>query len=345
MNMQMNAALRNEVECTIAEAAILMELLLDGGDSVMLWGGPGLGKTSVVYQLGARRRWKVIEFKTNIREPVDVRGVPVCDPVTKKTVWFVPDELPQVERDGEFGILLIDEINTGTSQMMAVMMGLVLERRIGDYVLPAGWKIVATGNRVSDRAAAQRMPTALRNRFAHIVVLPDVDAFCDWGTVNGVPVEAIAFIRLRRELIHVMPKGDENAFMTPRSFTKASKYVTAPRNVRRKLFATHVGNAAAGEFDAFIDLYHSFGSIEDAVNNPTTAPVPTEASLRYAVCTGVARMATKANFGKVMTYVKRLNHRESELLVMHDATLRDASLKNTAEYGAWAIANQDLILQ
>src|SRR4051794_19609715 len=160
------AAPFTEIECTIAEAAVLMETLTDAGDAVMLWGAPGVGKSAGTFQLGEKRKRKVIEFRTNIREPVDVRGIPVPDLVTGKTRWLVPDELPNAERDGEFGYLFIDEINTGSPQMMAVMMQLVLDRKIGDYVLPPGWQIIAAGNRVSDRAAAQRMPTALRNRFA-----------------------------------------------------------------------------------------------------------------------------------------------------------------------------------
>ena len=42
----------NEHECTIAEAAILLQLLTDNGDPVMLWGPPGLGKSDIVRQLG-----------------------------------------------------------------------------------------------------------------------------------------------------------------------------------------------------------------------------------------------------------------------------------------------------
>ena len=82
--------------------------------------------------------------------------------------------------------------------MMAVMFGLVLDRRVGDYVLPDGWVIVAAGNRVGDRAAAQRMPTALRNRFAHIFIASDVDAWCTCANANDVAPELVAFQRLRR---------------------------------------------------------------------------------------------------------------------------------------------------
>jgi hypothetical protein len=334
----------------VSEAAILLRILTDAGDPVMLWGPPGVGKSDIVRQLGLETNRKVIEFRTNIREPVDVRGVPVPCEKTGTTRWFVPDELPQVERDGEFGILFIDEINSGSTQMMAVMFGLVLDRRVGEYELPRGWVIVAAGNRISDRAAAQRMPTALRNRFAHIFIVADIDAWCVWANANNVAPELVAFQRLRRGehngngVLHVMPKGDENAFPTPRSWTRCGKYVNAPKLHRVRLFASHVGDAYAAEFDGFVELYHSLGSLDDIVKNPKTAPLPTEPSQRYAVCTGLARLATKKTMPQIIEYAERLP-RESQIMVVTDATRRDETLKNTAAYGAWAVSNQDVLMQ
>jgi hypothetical protein len=293
-------AILNEVECTIAEAAVLLKKQLAKGKPVMMWGAPGLGKSAIVFQLGAEQGRKVIEYRANLREPVDVRGIPVPDLTTGTTRWLVPEDLPNAERDGEFGYLFLDEINTASPQMMAVLFGLVLDRRIGDYVLPAGWQIIAAGNRVSDRAAAQRMPTALRNRFSHLTVLPDVNAWAAWATANDVAPEMVAFVRLRRELIHRMPRGDENAFPTPRSLTAAAEFVDEPSiSLRQKLFAMHVGNDVAGELNGFIALWRSLGDLDDIIADPENAKVPTEPSQLYAVCTGLARLATRQKLAQV----------------------------------------------
>lgn len=334
-----------ELEVAMDEAADLLEVLTDQDDAVMLWGTMGIGKSSVVFQLGAKKNRKVIEYRANLREPVDVRGIPVPDLSTGTTRWLVPDELPRVERDGEFGYLFLDEINTATPQMMAVLFGLVLDRRVGDYVLPPGWKIIAAGNRVSDRAAAQRMPTALRNRFAHLFCVPNVDAWVKWANANDVAQEIVAFVRWRRdEVLHRMPRGDENAFPTPRSLTKCSPYVkVASIGLRQKLFAAHVGNDVAGELNGFIQLYQSIGTLDDIIARPEQAAVPIDPSQLYAVCTGLARMSTRANFAKVMKYADRLTGDYPTLLV-HDATLRDPKLKETASYSKWAVDNQAAIM-
>lgn len=332
-------------EVTIDRAAILVNYYIKKRHSVHLWGAPGIGKSDIVRQIAKQLGWKLIEWRANLREPVDCRGIPVADLATGVTKWLTPDELPRADRDGEFGILFLDELNTASPQMQAVLFQLVLERRMGDYQLPDGWTIVAAGNRVSDRASAQKMPSALRNRFAHIYVTPDVAAWVKWAVANDVAPQMIAFVRLRRELLHRMPKADgENAFPTPRSLTKASEFVDAPEDVRRDLIAGHVGDDVASEIDGFIRLYDSIGSLEDIVANPTTAPVPTEASQRFAVCTGLARMATRANFAKIALYNARLDG-EGQSVLMHDATIRDPKLKETAAYSQWAVLNQHLTIQ
>lgn len=348
----MNTITQHEI--TIAEAAVLLEILTDNGDTVCLHGAPGIGKTDIAHQLGAKKKAQhptkygarpVIEFHVALRETVDVRGIPVADMATGKTKWLVPDELPNAERDGECGYLFLDEYMQGSPQMQAILGTLLLDGVVGEYHLPKSWKIIVAGNRMIDKAATNRMPNQIRNKMAHLYICPDVNAYCTWANANGVAPELVAFVRLRRnDVLHVMPKGEENAYPTPRSLTKAAKYVNAPKEHRMRLFASHVGDAVAAELDGFIELYRSLGSLEDIVADPDGAKVPTEPSCRFAVCTGLGRIATRKNFPAIIRYAKRLN-RESEILVVTDATGRDASLKNVAAYGSWAVANQDLTIQ
>jgi hypothetical protein len=341
----------NESEITMDVAAQRLELLTDAGRAVMLWGSPGIGKTDIVHQLGLKKNRKVLEFHAALRETVDLRGIPVANLEARTTDWLVPDELPQADRDGEFGYLFCDEINQANAQMQGALGNLTLYGTIGNYRLPKGWRVIAAGNRVSDRAAAQRMPTHLRNRFAHLYCVAELNAYCRWANAHGIPVEAVAWVRARsgenngKGVLHIMPKGDENAFPTPRSISHAAAFVNAPVEHRMGLFASLIGDAYAADLEAYIELYRSLGSLDDIVADPDGAKLPTEASSRYAVCTGLGRIATKKTFPNIVKYAKRLNHRESEILVVTDATARDESLKNTAIYGKWAVENADLTMQ
>lgn len=334
---------------TLKRAAVLLMHKIKARDSVHLWGKPGIGKTELVKQIAALLGWPVIEFRANLREPVDLRGIPTVEVLadgTKVTRWLIPDELPRESRDGPFGIFFLDEMNTASQQMQAALFQLIHERKIGDYTLPEGWVIVAAGNAVSDRAAAQRMPTALRNRFSHFYLVADVDAWAEWAVKNNVAPEFIAFARFRRELFdgetRGLPVGDENAFLTFRSFTRASKFANADVDVRQDLIASDVGDAEAAEIDGFLRLYASLGTLDDIVRDPENAKVPTEPSELFAVATGLARLAKRSNFKQIMKYGERLDS-ERQTLLIHDATMRDVTLKETTEYSKWAVKNPHIM--
>lgn len=329
---------------TMMEAEDMVKHLIDQNEVPMLWGAPGIGKTDLPHQIANERGWPLFEFHAALRETVDLRGIPVPDMVSRKTEWLVPAELPQESRDGMEGILYCDEINQAPPQLQGVLGGLVLYGTIGDYRLPKGWRVICSGNRVADRASAQRMPTHKRNRLAHIHVKVDLESWCRWANRNNIAPEMVAFLRLRPALLHRMPRGDENAFPTPRTLTKASKFVNAPARLRQKLITSLVGHDVAGELEGFIGIYRSIGSVADIINDPDNAALPNEESLKYAVATALSRAADKYNFAAVLTYAKRLG-RESEMLIVSDSTARNESLVNTAAYGQWAADNADLTIQ
>lgn len=309
----------------------------------MLWGAPGVGKSDGVRQTAATLYGgSMIDFRASTRDPVAIMGLPALEGETTK--WKVPDEFPRVDRDGPEGILFLDEINAASPSMQAAMFGLVLDRRVGDYVLPDGWRIVAAGNRQSDRAAAQRMPSALANRFAHIDVEPNVDAFCTWALKNLNSPEVYAFIRFRDELLHKMPEGDADprTFPTPRAWASVARVANSPMDVLGRRVTALVGEAAAAEFVSFIDIYRSLPSIDSVIANPTGSPVPSDKpAAMFALAGGLARKVDSSNFANAMVYAKRLG-REFEIMFAIDATHRDPGLTHTATFTQWAQDNADV---
>ncbi len=101
-----------------------------------------------------------------------------------------------------------------------------------------------------------------------------------------------------------------------------------------------MSDAVAGEFEAFLSLYGRVPSIPSILSDPNGAPVVDDIGLHYAVTTALARAATRANFAAVYTYWQRLPV-EFATMGMRDAVTRDASLRETATFGAWAVANPD----
>lgn len=138
-------------------------------------GAAGRWESAIAIQIKRERDWGLIDFRAPTRDSVALMGLP--DISGETTRWKVPDEFPQVKRDGAEGILFLDELNAAPPSMMAAMFGLVLDRKVSDFKLPPGWRAVAAGNRQAERATAQRMTSALANRFAHIGVDAQLVAF------------------------------------------------------------------------------------------------------------------------------------------------------------------------
>ena len=63
----------------------------------MIWGGPGLGKSQIVYQTANARDSKLFELRANLFDPVDVRGglkVVEQKDGTYRTKYGIPEDYP-----------------------------------------------------------------------------------------------------------------------------------------------------------------------------------------------------------------------------------------------------------
>ena len=139
--------------------------------STMIWGPPGIGKSSIVAQTAEHHGLAFVDVRLSQLAPTDLRGLPVAEHGVSR--WYPPEFLP---RDGA-GILFLDELNLAPPAMQGMAQQLILDRRVGSYVVPEGWFIWAAGNRKEDRAAVFDMPAPLANRFLHLEVEPDFESF------------------------------------------------------------------------------------------------------------------------------------------------------------------------
>jgi MoxR-like ATPase len=220
---------------------------------------------------------------------------------------------------------------------------LVLDRKLGEYTLPEGWAIIAAGNRETDRAVTTRMPTPLRNRFTHLNFEVDVQEWCEWAIQADICAEVIAFIRFKPDLLSAFDR-DANAFPSPRSWEFVSRILkSAPsREIEHELFAGTIGDGAATDFSAFLRTFRDLPNIDAILLNPHREPVPDNAAAQYAVASALAHYASDTNFDRVCTYLERMPT-EFSVLCVRDASLKQPSVRNTAGYTKWAIANHHVL--
>ena len=237
---------------------------------------------------------------------------------TRTTDWFVPSELPKSDGSDGPSVLHLDEINNGSLQMLAVMMQLVCERRVGDYIVPDNCYIIASGNRRKDSRAVVEMPRPLKKRFLHYTMIADVAALLVHAKTAGFPVQLQAFFRFRPECI-MHETDNENASATSSHLEMCGAYINEAPALRLKAFTAAVGKTVGTELESFCEMFQNIPDMRDVLANPTTALVPTEPSQRYAVASALGRLADRSNFANAITYAKRLN-REIEVMAVLDAT-------------------------
>ncbi len=312
---------------------------------VFIWGPPGVGKSQVVAQTAARLGLDLVDIRAVLLDPVDLRGLPHIDG-NGLTSWRPPDFLPQ---DGE-GLLFLDELNAAPPLVQAACYQLVLDRRLGEYELPEGWRIVAAGNRETDRAVTHRMPSALANRFVHLNFDVDPDDWIIWAQSAGLAPEVIAFIRFRPGLLHAFdPRKDDKAFPTPRSWEFVSQIMSSRRNGARavpphaEVIAGTVGEGAGAEFCGYLRICQDLPDPDKLLARPETAPVPGDPATLYAICELLSKRTTKENLTQIMTYAGRLPPEFSVLLV-RDAARVNSGIVHTPAFGEWAAAHADVLL-
>ena len=192
---------------------------------VFLWGPPGIGKSDIVKQIGEDAGREVIDIRLPLWEPTDIKGIPYFDSTANTMVWAPPAELPS-DPDSK-AIIFLDELNSAPPAVQAAAYQLVLNRRVGQYKLPAGVDIVAAGNRDGDKGVTYRMPAPLANRFLHLEMKVDFDDYQEWATANKIHPEVVGYVSFaKQDLYDFDPKGSSKSFATPRSWSFVSDLLT-----------------------------------------------------------------------------------------------------------------------
>lgn len=218
-----------------------------------LHGQPGVGKSDIVQQLADWAGMNLeVEMLTQI-EATDLRGLQFIDEATKKTVNYVPEWLPGP--DDPPTIIFLDELPSAEPRLQVSGYQLLLQGRIGRYVLDRKHYVCAAGNRIDDGAVVYEMGTALADRLQHLVVIPEVRAWLDWARDNNIHPAVMTFLQLHGHMLEQLEeqlKASQLVGPSPRSWQRVSQILHVlgadNRTTTEPLVQGWLGNHVAKDF-------------------------------------------------------------------------------------------------
>lgn len=223
-----------------------VQLALAGNVPVVLVGSSGVGKSSVVRDLSHAMGFEHFYalFPSHIADPTDVTGLMRLSDSPPRTVYYPPAYLlPFLEPDAD-GVLFIDELNTGTRALSAILLALLLDGRVGPHQMGAGVRRVGAMNPPDIAAFGHTLAPSVRSRLCFInwaVTLDDVEAYT-WARMSGAAAservggllsvpddwrkhlpealgEVFAFIRSTGRLEDAeLARGGDSGYPTPRTW-------------------------------------------------------------------------------------------------------------------------------
>lgn len=188
-------------------------------------GKGGIGKTESIMDL-AKKKLNIgyVDIRLLLYSETDLKGIPYPSADHTRTIWLQNDILPTVEKDGETGILVFDEITSCARSVRTAAYQLLNERRLGEYVLPDGWMVVCLGNGEEDGGDYQGMEGNFANRCSVFNVVPDVEAWKLWAHASNVNPLVTGYVSWKPGDLHSYDPENETEllFASPRSWAAVS---------------------------------------------------------------------------------------------------------------------------
>lgn len=306
--------------------------------SMYIVGSPGLGKTQLPRQVAEELGVGFQCIHVPTLQPEDC-GLPIVNAKRDSVSFLVPGEKFPFEgsRWPERGILVLDELAQADNALQKIMANLMQEREMHGRKLMDGWMIIATGNRATDRAGANRILSHLRNRMTTYEFEPHLDDWCAWALDNGIKPEVIQFLRFRPNLLSDFD-AQRDINPTPRAWSEGVSEAlgVVPSDAEFETFKGDVGEGAAGEFLGFLGIYRKLPDPDVVLLHPDTHEVPSDPATLYALAGALAHRASDVNADRILTYGKRMPP-EFCVLLVRDGVKKNPKFAQSKAFTNWSM--------
>ena len=323
----MEVRMSNECSLTEVEDAIIA---FGSKQPIHLVGEPGVGKTAMFELIVARTGFRGVFMDTPNLELGEI-GIPMPNHETKTTSLY-PNEHWGFHT-GEPLVIFIDEFTKPSSQAVQNMLHPLLnERRITNFKLHDDSIVVTTGNNATDGVGDVLKAHSINRMTIVPVKKPhagfnadgsvDDDSWGNWALNNDIAEEVLAWIKAFPQALASYrdssqadnpyifnPKTPQKSFVSPRSLARASNVLKQRNKVTRNMLITSlvgtIGESAARDMVAYVEVADSLPSWAEIINDPKGAKVPTSVAALNIMAFGAMQRIDRSNISKWFEYLKR----------------------------------------
>ena len=306
---------------------------------VFVWGAPGIGKSSIVKQIAYEQGLTFLDLRLSLLDPTDLKGIPFFNPDTNEGVWAKPSFLPS-ESDSK-GILFLDEINTAPPAVQASAYQLILDRKVGEYMLPDGWSIIAAGNRENDRGVVYKMPPPLANRFVHFEMEVDFADWKSWAFKAGLESSIIAYLSYDKSMLFTFdPTSNEKAFATPRSWEYVDSIVKSGigSDLILDSISGAVGREASIGYISFKNVMKALPDLQSILDGSLTTLDEEDSKVMIALVVGLVNALlsdpSTSSIENVLHFSLRIPG-EFAIMLVKDMQLNAIDVESSPAWGIW----------
>jgi hypothetical protein len=299
-------------------------------NTLMFRGAPGQGKSSILYTLAAEMPDYLPCYIDCTNLDLGDLGFPVVNKETMITE-YAPNARFGLGRDQTRPVLLmLDELTKASRPVMNMLLPVILERRLADVNLPTGSIVFATGNLDTD-GVGDNLPAHAANRMTTLdYANPTSDEWLQWASNNEIAPEVMAFAKQfpqvfdrydqldkkeKNPYIFSPLTGNIRAFCSPRSLAKASNLIAQRDALGAAMLpalAGTVGEAAARDMEALVNLADQLPLFENIVKSPEKTKVPTSIGALFILAFMLSSRVDAESLDSVMKYAERMSEQSFE---------------------------------
>lgn len=323
--MSSKTALSNQFTVSVGELEPLLRQAFLRPEAhrrpINMVGPPGIGKTHVIDQLVDNLRASTgkdigqVTFIASMMDITDFR-IPAIVKEGGKSVmqFFTTDELPfqcHGDRFPEEGVIFLDEWTNTEPAIQKMLLQLLQRGILGKETLKPGWRIIAAGNRTTDRTFSNHLSLAAANRCVNLYITPPkVDDWIAWAFAHDVDESVCAYIRSRPDHLfainHDLYQSGELGQPTPRTWEGVSQLVK-DNMAQHALVYGLVGNGFGGEFLAFRELRSELPDLDAIAEGKYKGDAPKKPDVQFSTVMGLVYRTEEKTINNIVPFIMKFS--------------------------------------